>query len=127
MKRSQHQTHQLAAIHELAVPISKPRLDQCAHSAEWWQLRGASLSLTRTYRESITLRFVLLQERIERESRALDRQCSDLMSDAALVGNDVAALRRLSIRVAIFCQQVDALEETVESLLREREADLKAG
>jgi hypothetical protein len=127
MKRSQHRTHQLAAIHELAVPISKPRLDRCAQSPQWWQLRGARLSLTRTYRESIALRFELLQERIERESRELDRQCSDLMSDAALVGTDVEAMRRLSVRVAIFCHRVDALEETVESLLREREADLKAG
>ncbi|HEX7797153.1 MAG TPA: hypothetical protein VF456_22480 [Vicinamibacterales bacterium] len=127
MKRSQHQTHQLAAIHELPVPIAKPRFDQCTQNPGWWRLRGARLSLTRTYRESIALRFVLLQERIERESRELDRQCSDLMSDAARVGNDLEAMRRLSIRVAIFCQRVDALEETAESLLREREADLKAG
>jgi uncharacterized protein (UPF0335 family) len=69
---------------------------------------------------------VLRQERIERESRELDRQCRDLISDAALVGNDPEAMRRLSIRIAIFYQRVGLLEETVESLLQEREADLQA-
>jgi hypothetical protein len=127
MKRSQHHMHRVAAIHELAVPIAKPRLYHWTQHPGWWRLRGARLSLTRTYRESIALRFVLLQERIERESRELDRQCSDLISDAALVGNDLEAMRRLSLRVAVFYQQVVALEKTVESLLQEREADFQAG
>jgi uncharacterized protein (UPF0335 family) len=119
--------HQLAAIHELAAPIAKPRLYQWTQYPGWWRLRGAILSLTRTNRESIELRFVVLQERIQRESRELDRQCRDLISDVALVGNDLEAMRRLCIRVAIVTQRVDALEKTVESLLEEREADQQAG
>jgi hypothetical protein len=101
MKRRQQKMHQLAAIHELAAPIAKPRLYQWTQYPGWWRLRGAILSLTRTNRESIELRFVVLQERIQRESRELDRQCRDLISDA--------------------------LEKTVESLLEEREADQQAG
>jgi hypothetical protein len=126
MKGRHHRTHQSGAIHEVAVPATKPRLIQWTQNPGWWRLRGAILSLTRTNRESIGLRFVLRQERIERESRELDRQCRDLISDAALVGNDPEAMRRLSIRIAIFYQRVGLLEETVESLLQEREADLQA-
>jgi hypothetical protein len=85
------------------------------------------LSLTRTNRESIALLRVVRQERIERESRELDRECRDLISDSALVGNDLEAMRRLSIRIASFYQRVGALEETVESLLHERETDLQTG
>ena len=125
MKSSQHQTHQSTAIHDVAVPVPKPRLIQLSHHPGWWRLRGAILSLTRTNRESIALRFVMRQERIERESRELDRQCRDLIADAALVGDDLKAMRRLSIRIAIFYQRVGALEETAESLLQEREADLQ--
>jgi hypothetical protein len=125
MNRRQHNTHQSAAIDELAVPIAKPRLIQWTQHQGWWRLRGAILSLTRTSRGSIELRRVVRQERIERESCELDRQCRDLISDAALVGNDLEAMRRLSIRIAIFYQRVGALEETVESLFQEREADLR--
>jgi uncharacterized protein (UPF0335 family) len=126
MSRRQHNTHQPAAVHEVAIPVAKPRLIQWTQHPGWWRLSGAILSLTRTNRESIALRFVLRQERIERESRELDRQCKDLISDAALVGDDLEAMRRLSIRIAIFYRRVGALEETVESLLQEREADLQA-
>jgi uncharacterized protein (UPF0335 family) len=85
------------------------------------------LSLSRTNRESIALLRVVRHERIERESRELDRQCRDLISDAALVGNDFEAMRRLSTRIAILYQRVGALEETVESLLQERDADFQTG
>ena len=126
MKGRQHKTHQPAAIRDVAVPTAKPRLIQWTQNPGWWRLRGAILGLTRTHRESTALRFVLRQERIERESRELDRQCRDLISDAMRVDNDLEAMRRLSIRIAIFYQRVGALEETVESLLQEREADLQA-
>jgi hypothetical protein len=125
MNRSQHNRHRSPAIDELAVPVAKPRLLQRTQHPEWWRLRGAILSLSRTNRESIALLRELRQERIERESRELDRQCKDLIADAALVGNDLDAIRRLNIRIAIFYERVDALEECVESLLQEREADLQ--
>jgi hypothetical protein len=44
----------------------------------------------------------------------------------ALVGDDREAIRRLSLRIAIFYQRVGALEETVENLLQEREGDVRA-
>ena len=125
MNRRQHQTHQSAPIREVALPTAKPRLIQWTQHPGWWRLRGAILSLTRTNRESMTLLRVVRQEHIERESRELDRQCRDLISDAALVGDDLQAMRRLSIRIAIFYQRVGALEETVESLLQECEEDLQ--
>jgi hypothetical protein len=127
MNGRQHNTHHSAPIEELAVRSEKPRLIQWTQYPGWWRLRGAILSLTRTNRESMALLRVVRQERIERESRELDRECRDLISDAALVGNDVDAMRRLSVRIAIFYQRVGALEETVESLLQEHEADLQTG
>jgi hypothetical protein len=127
MNGRRHNTHQSAAIDDLSAAIAKPRLIQRTQRSGWWRLRGAILSLSRTNRESIALLRVLRQERIERESRELDRQCRDLISDAMLVGNDLEAMRRLSTRIAIFYQRVGALEETVESLLQEREADFQNG
>ena len=125
-RRQQHKTDQFADAEELKVPSAKPRLVQWSHKPEWWRLRGAILGLTRANRESIELLRVVRQERIDRESRELSRQCQDLITDAALVGDDREAVRRLSVRIAIFYQRVGALEETVESLLHEHEADVQA-
>ena len=50
-----------------------------------------------------------------------------LISDALLIGDDLEKMRRLSVRIAIFSLRVGALEETVKSLLHEREADFQNG
>jgi hypothetical protein len=56
MNGRQHNTHQSAAIDELAAPIAKPRLIQWTQRSGWWRLRGAGftgllLQLTATTRD----------------------------------------------------------------------------
>jgi hypothetical protein len=98
-----------------------PQVIEWRDQPEGWRLRGATLTLIGATRESVALRCVVRQDRIERECCDLERLRRILIANAALVGNDLKARHRLGVRVAAYYQRVGALERTVEAMLRETE------
>lgn len=121
MERRHGKPYQYTTGPTLKVPPPKPKFVEWRQQPESWRLRGAMLRLSEATRESTELLRVIREERIDGESRALNRMRETLIADAARVRHDLEAMSRLSTRIAAFYQRVGALEQTVEALMCERE------
>jgi hypothetical protein len=69
--------------------------------------------------QSVTVRMIVRQERLEREWTRLEQLRRTLIADGTHTRQDPDATRRLAIGVAAFYQQVGVLERAVESVFEE--------
>ena len=99
-------------------PVVNPPLTQWTHQQLMGRFTGARLSLRVTVEESRHLRTIRERERITEESKRLRHVHKELIAERAalIAGTDPDVLQRLALRIALYYQQLGALECAVEGM-----------